>query len=170
MLFPLRTIVVNKEGMNKQMEKEREQWSRESCSWKEGDAGCVPLHTLDWGCCHPAWHGGQCQGLLQSQTGLGRLMLELLLHPPRRVTEGRCRFHICQVGLLPLSFGVVSAGEKELSLCHVCDCHHPATAGFLGIKPFWLQGCQAPSRLMSAVLQEITGAASFGWQVGGLSL
>lgn len=73
MLFPLRTIVANKEGMNKQMEKGkgREQWGRESCCWKEDDAGCVPLPMLDWGPCHPAWHGGQCQGLLQNHTGLG---------------------------------------------------------------------------------------------------
>lgn len=65
--------MANKEGMNKQMEKGkgREQWSRESCCWEEGDTGRVPLPMLDWGSCHPDWHGGQCQGLLQSQTGLG---------------------------------------------------------------------------------------------------
>lgn len=84
--------MVNKEGMNKQMEKEREQWSRESCCWKGGEAGCVPLHTLDWGCCHPAWHGGQCQGLLQSQTGLGRVDVGIAASSSERGHRGETAF------------------------------------------------------------------------------
>lgn len=67
-------------------------------------------------------------------------MLELLLHPSREVTEGRGCFHTCWVGFLPLSFRAVGAGGKELSLCHVCDCHHPATASSWVSN---LSGCRA---------------------------
>lgn len=150
--------------------KGREQWSREGCCWEEGDAGCVPLPMLDWGPCHPAWHGGSARASCRTRLVWGVLKLELLLQTPRGVTEGRCCIHTCQVGSFPLSFGAVSAAGKELSLCHVCDCHRPATARFLGIKPLWLQSCQALSRLVGAVLPEIRGATGFGWQLGAPSL
>lgn len=77
--------MANKGGMNKQMEKGkgREQWGRESCCWKEDDAGCVPLPMLDWGPCHPAWHGGSARASCRTTLVWGALMLELLLHPHR---------------------------------------------------------------------------------------
>lgn len=134
--------MANKEGMNKQMEKGkgREQGSREGCCWKGGDAGCVPLPTLDWGSCHPAWHGGQCQGLRRARLVWGALIWNFCSIFPEGSQGGDAAFTPVRWGLFPLSFGAVSAGGKELSLCLVCDCHpQPLPGSWVPNLP----GCRA---------------------------
>lgn len=83
---------------------------------------------------------GSARASCRTRVVWGVLMLELLLHPPGGVTEGRCWAHTCQVGLFPLSFGAVSTGGKELSLCHVCDHQHQPLPGSWVSN---LSGCRA---------------------------